>query len=115
MNKAFLAKIANSHVMPTFRRCHWYSHFGAQVKLVAFGEANDDVASEQNILSKNQDYKSFHYVTVNLYLPIFWGLDARGGKNLIKYTQTKKPRCACRQLINVTHNAQVYQKLIDLE
>ena len=45
--------------------------------LVAFEEANDTVVSEQSIVFKNQDYKSFLRVTVNLYVPIFLGLDVQ--------------------------------------
>ena len=50
-------------------------------------QANDAVASEQSIFSKqNHDYIIFKIVfraAVNTYvsLPIFRGLDARGGKN----------------------------------
>ena len=45
-------------------------------------QANDAVASEQSIFSKNQDYKRIFHVAVNLYVPIFRGLDARGGRKL---------------------------------
>ena len=52
-------------------------------------QANDAVASERSIFSKqNHDYniiiiKDFFRAAVNTYvsLPIFRGLDARGGKN----------------------------------
>ena len=44
---------------------------------------NDAVASERSILSENQDYKSLFHVAVNTYIPIFRGLDARGGRNLL--------------------------------
>ena len=45
-------------------------------------QANDAVASERSIFSENHDYKSFFRVVVNLYVPIFRGLDARGGRKL---------------------------------
>ena len=47
---------------------------------MAFEEANDALFSEQSIFSKNQDYKSFLHVMVNLYEPIFQGIDVRGNK-----------------------------------
>ena len=43
-------------------------------------QANDAVASEASIFSENDDYKRFFRVAVNTYVPIFWGLDARGGR-----------------------------------
>ena len=77
-------------------------------------QANDAVASERSIFSKNHDYKSFPHVAVNTYVPIFWGLDARGGRKLRTDTHThtgdnySNPRCvhACRGLISkyvITH------------
>ena len=45
-------------------------------------QENDAVASEPSIFSENHDYKSFYRVTVNTYVPIFQGLDARGGRKL---------------------------------
>ena len=36
-------------------------------------QANDAVASERSIFSENQDYRRFFRVTVNPYIPIFWG------------------------------------------
>ena len=69
-------------------------------------QANDAVASEPSIFSENHDYKSFFRVAVNTYVPIFRGLDARGGRKLRidthththTYTQTRdnysNPRCA---------------------
>ena len=51
-------------------------------------QANDTIASERITFSKNQDYKSFSRVTVNPYVPIFWGLDARGGRKLQTDRQT---------------------------
>ena len=64
---------------------------------MAFKEANDAIASEQSIFSENQDCKSFLCVTMNLYVPIFWGLDAHGGRKLITCTHTcthTSPQCA---------------------
>ena len=44
------------------------------------------VASERSIFSKNHYYKNFYkgvfHVAVNTYVPIFWGLYARGGGKL---------------------------------
>ena len=52
-------------------------------------QANDAVASEPSIFSpKNHDYKSFFRVAVNTYVPIFRGLDARGGIKLRTDTHT---------------------------
>ena len=51
-------------------------------------QANDAVASEQSIFSENHDYKSFFRVAVNTYVPIFRGLDARGGRKLRTDTHT---------------------------
>ena len=51
-------------------------------------QANDDVASEQSIFSENHGYKSFFHVAVNTYVPIFWGLDACGGRKLQTDTNT---------------------------
>ena len=45
-------------------------------------QANDAVASEPSIFSENHDYKSFFRVTMNMYVPIFRGLDVRGGRNI---------------------------------
>ena len=45
-------------------------------------QTNDAVASEGSIFSENHDYKSFFRVMVNTYVPIFRGLDARGGRKL---------------------------------
>ena len=42
-------------------------------------QANDAVASELSIFSENHD---FFRVAVNMYVPIFRGLDARGGRKL---------------------------------
>ena len=43
------------------------------------GKSNDAVASEPSIFSENHNYKRFFHVAVNTYVPIFRGLDARGG------------------------------------
>ena len=44
------------------------------------GQSNDAaVASEPSIFSENHNYKRFFRVAVNTYVPIFRGLDARGG------------------------------------
>ena len=51
-------------------------------------QANDAVASELSIFSENHDYKRFFRVVVNMYVPIFRGLDARGGRKLQKDTHT---------------------------
>ena len=45
------------------------------------------VASEQSIFMKIKIIKVFS-VAVNLYVPIFLGLDAHGGRKLIAHTQT---------------------------
>ena len=46
-------------------------------------QANDAVASEPSIFS---DYKRFFLVAVNTYVPIFRGLDSRGGRKLRTHT-----------------------------
>ena len=45
------------------------------------GQSNDAVASEPSIFSENHNYKRLFHVAVNtyMYVPIFRGLDARGG------------------------------------
>ena len=63
-------------------------------------QANDAVASEPNIFSENHDYKRFFRVAVNMYAPIFRGLDARGGRKLrtdthTHRTTTVKPSSQC--------------------
>ena len=50
--------------------------------------ANNAVASERSIFSKNHDYKSFFRVAVNTYVPIFRGLYARGRRKLRTDTNT---------------------------
>ena len=37
---------------------------------------------------ENHDYKSFFRIAVNTYVPIFRGLDARGGRKLRTDTHT---------------------------
>ena len=44
-------------------------------------KAYNGVASETRIFSENSDYIFFR-VVVNRYVPIFRGLDARGGRKL---------------------------------
>ena len=51
-------------------------------------QANDAAASEPSIFSENHDYKRFFRVAVNMYVPIFRGLDARGGRKLRTDTHT---------------------------
>ena len=51
-------------------------------------QVNDAVVSEPSIFSKNHDYKRFFRVTVNTCVPIFRGLDARGGRKLRTHTHT---------------------------
>ena len=50
------------------------------------------IASEQSIFSKNHDYnsyiKSFPCRGEHTYVPIFWGLDERGGRKLRTDSQT---------------------------
>ena len=50
--------------------------------------ANDAVVSERSIFSENHGYKSIFRVAVNTYLPIFRGVDARGGRKLPTDTHT---------------------------
>ena len=73
-------------------------------------QANDTVASEPSIFSENHDYKSFFHVAVNTYVPIFRGLDARGGRKLRTDTHTyihthtgqlqQSSLCACAPRVN---------------
>ena len=51
-------------------------------------QANDAVASEPSIFSENDDYKSFSVSRSTCYVPIFRGLDARGGRKLRTDTHT---------------------------
>ena len=52
-------------------------------------QANDAVAFERSIFSKNHNYKSLLYVAVNPLVPIFWDLHARGGRKLLTDTHTQ--------------------------
>ena len=63
-------------------------------------QANDAVASERSIFSENHYYKRFFRVAVNTYVPIFWGLDARGGRKLRTDTRDSYPRRACAPMVN---------------
>ena len=58
-------------------KCSWWA-------MVASGQANDALASdhERRNFSENHGYKSFFRVAVNTNVPIFRGLDARGGRKL---------------------------------
>ena len=51
-------------------------------------QANDVVASEPSIFSENYGYESSFHVAVNMYVPIFRCLDARGGRKLQTDTHT---------------------------
>ena len=51
-------------------------------------QTNDAVAFERSIFSENHDYKSFFRVAMNTFIPIFRGLDTRGGRKLRTDTQT---------------------------
>ena len=51
-------------------------------------QANDAVASERTIFSENHYYKRIFPVAANTYVPIFRGLDARGGRKLQTDTHT---------------------------
>ena len=53
-------------------RCSWWNP----------RHANDTVASKRSIFSENHDYKRVFRVMLNLYVPIFRGLDACGGRKL---------------------------------
>ena len=59
-------------------KCSWWSR----------RQASDAVASERSIFSENYDYKSFYRVVMNTSVPIFRGLDARGGRKLRTDTHT---------------------------
>ena len=48
--------------------------------------ASDAKASEQSIYSQNQGSKRFLRVVVNPYVPMFQGLDTRGGRKVITHT-----------------------------
>ena len=51
-------------------------------------QSYDAVASEPSIFSENHNYRSFSRIAVNMYVPIFRGLDARGGRKLRTHTHT---------------------------
>ena len=65
------------------------------------------VASERSIFSKNHDWNSYNYrvfrVAVNMYAPIFRGVDARGGRKLYTnrhtHTHTQTHRTATVTII----------------
>ena len=63
-------------------------HLGFKSSWWLHRQANDAVASEGSIFSENHDYKSFSRVVVNTYVPIFLGLDTRGGRRLLTHTHT---------------------------
>ena len=46
------------------------------------------IAPERSIFSENHDYKRFFRVAVNTYVPLFRGLDARGGRKLLTHIHT---------------------------
>ena len=58
--------------------------------------------------SENQDYRRFLRVAVNLYGPIFWGLDVHGGRKLKTYTYTQdnydNPRYICMSGVKNGHH-----------
>ena len=65
-------------------------------------QANDTIASEQSIFIENYNYKSLF--SVNTYiLPIFQGLDARGGRKLRTDTDTYTHRHTHRHTDTDTH------------
>ena len=64
--------------MPTLRGSVGIRILGLRCSWWHLRQANDAVASERSIFSKNQDYKRFFCVVVNPYVPIFRGLDAHG-------------------------------------
>ena len=63
-------------------------HLGFKCSWWLQRQANDTIASEGSIFIENHDYKRFFRVTVNTYVPIFWGLDAHGGRKLRTYIHT---------------------------
>ena len=67
-------------------------------------QANDAVASERSIFSKNHGYKSFFCIAVNPLVPIYFGIYMRVvaenyEQNTHTHTHTRdnyrNPRCAC--------------------
>ena len=77
-------------------RCSWWHS----------RQTNDAIASEPSIFSENHDYKSVFRVALNTYVPIFRGIDVRGGRKLQTDRQThtrenySNPRCACTPRVN---------------
>ena len=62
---------------------------GLRFYLVASRQANDAVASKQSILRRKISYKSFSCpVNPYIHVPIFRGLDVRGGTKLRTDTHT---------------------------
>ena len=57
------------------------SIFGAQEYLWHSRQINDAIASEEAFLVKITIIK-FFLVKMIMYVPIFWGLDAHGGRKL---------------------------------
>ena len=53
---------------------------------MAFKVANDTVASERSIISKNQGYKRFFCVPMNPHASMFCGLDVCGGRKPVPHT-----------------------------
>ena len=58
------------------------------LSVVGGRQANDAIASERNLFSENHNYKRFFRVAVNTYVPIFLGLDVRGGRENYEQTHT---------------------------
>ena len=54
-------------------------HLGFKCSWWQAGQTNDAVASESSTFSENHNYKCFFRVALNTYVPIFRGLDVRGG------------------------------------
>ena len=69
----------NRHTHGTTTIRSWWHHLK---------QANDTIASARSIFIENHDYKSFFHVRVNMYVPIFRGLDVRGGRKLRTDTHT---------------------------
>ena len=81
-------------------------------------QANDAVASERSIFSKqNHDYNNYNYykrvfrAAVNTYvsLPIFRGLDARGGKNYEQAHTHTRGTMGCRLSQKSTLQNHIYR------
>ena len=56
-------------------------HLGFKCSWWHLRQSNDAVASEPSIFGENHNFRSFPRIAVNTYVPIFRGLDARGGRN----------------------------------